>query len=256
LAYIDDNGAQQLMEIPFTVADFAYQEGRFNKHFQPVKDSDKPIPIHEYIDLDEQKRHDSVPFIWSVDKNQKLIKLTMTSAIVDLTRERRKNWRMLEYLAGLHVDKLQEAHMEEIRQWTEKYEATNRAREASIDSIARSMAELASSTDAAVIRDEKIIPVKNEPADVVETADGSSALPLVEILEADAAKCTNCKTCYQDLPELFEKTQIVDGGNVKEVSRVIPGVFDKIKITPELQRKAARVADDCDVEIIRYHAQG
>jgi pyruvate-ferredoxin/flavodoxin oxidoreductase len=34
---------------------------------------------------------------------------------------------------------------------------------------------------------------------------------------------------------------------------VIPGIFDKIEITPELVKRASRVADECDAEIIRVH---
>ena len=71
------------------------------------------------------------------------------------------------------------------------------------------------------------------------------------IAAEDMANCTNCKTCYQDLGEIFEKTKIVVGGQTKEVSRVIPGVLDKIEITPDLLRRASRVAADCDAEIIR-----
>jgi pyruvate-ferredoxin/flavodoxin oxidoreductase len=78
----------------------------------------------------------------------------------------------------------------------------------------------------------------------------------VEITETDMASCTNCKTCYQDLSELFEKTKIMVGGSSKEVSRVIPGIFDRIEITQELVQRASRVADDCDVEIIRFHQPG
>ena len=75
----------------------------------------------------------------------------------------------------------------------------------------------------------------------------------MEIADDDLAKCTNCKTCYQDLSELFEKTKIMVDGEPKEVSRVIPGVLNKIEITPELIHRASRVADDCDAEIIRFH---
>ena len=70
------------------------------------------------------------------------------------------------------------------------------------------------------------------------------------------SKCTNCKSCYQQVSELFEKTKIVVEGKTKAVSRVIPGVFEKIKITPELVNRASRVADECDVEIIRFHQPG
>jgi hypothetical protein len=37
---------------------------------------------------------------------------------------------------------------------------------------------------------------------------------------------------------------------------VIPGILDKIEITPELIQRARKVADNCDAEIIRFHNQG
>jgi pyruvate-ferredoxin/flavodoxin oxidoreductase len=75
----------------------------------------------------------------------------------------------------------------------------------------------------------------------------------VEIAADDMPKCTNCKTCYQDLSELFEKTKIIVDGQPKEVSRVIPGALEKVELTAELIHRASRVADDCDAEIIRFH---
>lgn len=87
---------------------------------------------------------------------------------------------------------------------------------------------------------------------VPQVGPEAGAAPLVRITEEDMPKCTNCKTCYQDLRELFEKTTIMVEGEPKEVSRVIPGVLDKIELTPELIRTAARVANDCDAEIIRF----
>ena len=93
---------------------------------------------------------------------------------------------------------------------------------------------------------------KEQPAAIGVSPD----LPLVEIAEQDMSKCTNCKTCYQQVSELFEKTKIVVDGTTKEVSRVIPGVFDKVAITPDLISRASRVADDCDVEIIQFHQPG
>ena len=66
-------------------------------------------------------------------------------------------------------------------------------------------------------------------------------------------KCTNCKVCYQDVSELFEKTTIVVEGASKVVSRVIPGVFDRVELTADLVQRASRVADECDAEIIRFN---
>jgi len=257
LDYVDDDGNAQLMEIPFTAADFALEEGRFKKHFQPVNGGGVPVPIYEFIELKLEDRHAKVPFVWSTDANQKLIKLSMSSAIVELTEERRRNWRMLEYLSGLHIDRLNETHRRELEELQQMYQDSNTARESSIDSIARGMAELASASG--------VPAAPNVPLSAVTVAQtatqavapvSAEAGPLVEITADDMPKCTNCKTCYQDVSELFERTKIVVDGAPKEVSRVIPGIFDKIEITQDLIQRASRVADDCDAEIIYFHQPG
>jgi len=261
LDYIDDEGKTRLLERPFTAADFALNEGRFKKHFHPVTQDDDPLPIDEYIDLNKTNRYGKVPFVWSTTAEGKLIKLTMSSAIVELTEERLRNWRMLEYLGGLHIHRMEAEHRDELDNWQQKYQQSSVAREASIDSIAMGMAELASISGAPAIPVDKLIPVTIDRSatdtvsqvTAIASAAGTDTGYLVEITETDMVNCTNCKTCYQDLSELFEKTKIMVGGSSKEVSRVIPGVFDNIEITQELVQRASRVADDCDVEIIRFH---
>ncbi len=259
LEYLDGDGQAQLMEVPFTPADFALHEGRFKKHFHLARADDDTVPVHEYIDLLPAKRHGKTPFVWSTDDDHRLVKMAVSTAIIELTEERRRNWRMLEYLGGLHVDRLHANHRKELEQWQEKYRQSNAARESSIDAIARGMAEIASSSGApspsaastSLSVDEITTSVK-EPAPPRAGAQTGGDGPLVEITANDMSRCTNCKTCYQDLSELFEKTKIMVDGEPKEVSRVIPGIFDRIELTPELIQKAARVADDCDAEIIRF----
>jgi pyruvate-ferredoxin/flavodoxin oxidoreductase len=237
------------------VADFALHEGRFKKHFHPITGEGEPVPIHEYIDLADGDRYGKIPFIWTTSDDGKLSRLTMTSVMVELTEERRRNWRMLQYLGGLHIDRMEASHHEELAEWQQKYQQSSVARESSIDSIARGMAELAAASGAPAMPIEHTIPVSAgsvaQPAAPAPGAGEGSAL--VEITEEDMPKCTNCKTCYQDLGELFEKTMIVVDGNTRTVSRVIPGVFENIEIKPELVQRASRVADDCDAEIIRFH---
>jgi len=262
LTYVDADGQAQLMTIPFTPADFAVHEGRFKKHFQPAAVDADLVPVPEYIDLNATERHGMTPFIWSTDDNCKLIKLSVSPAIVELTEERRRNWRMLEYLGGLYVDRMQEEHHRTLEQWQHKCEQADAQREDTIDAIARGMAELASSSDApATTAGQSVVPLDGitvGPSPSVgtgtmpETDPKVSDAPLVQITEEDTPKCTNCKTCYQDLRELFEKVTIMVEGEPKEVSRVIPGVLDKTDLTPELIRTAARVANDCDAEIIRF----
>ncbi|MCB1858236.1 MAG: 2-oxoacid:acceptor oxidoreductase family protein [Gammaproteobacteria bacterium] len=260
LDYVDDEGHAQLLEIPFTAADFALHEGRFKKHFHRVSESDGLIPVHQFIDLKKSDRYGKTPFIWSTDSERKLIKLAVSPAIIELTQERRRNWRMLEYLSGLHIDRLHESHRRELEDWERRYTQSNQEREASIDSIVRGMAELAAVSGAPPTPGEYQVPVSAitrmpaTPSPGEAPAAASQSQPLVEIAEADLPKCTNCKTCYQDLSELFEKTKIVVDGESKEVSRVIPGVLERIELTPALIHRASRVADDCDAEIIRFHS--
>ena len=83
-----------------------------------------------------------------------------------------------------------------------------------------------------------------------KAAAGGNGAVLVHVDEADLTKCNNCKTCYQDLPELFEKAKIIVDGETKEVGRLIPGAVNRVKVTPELKAKIARVAANCDAEII------
>ncbi len=258
LEYLDDNGQARLKEIPFTPADFALHEGRFKKHFHAAGGSDDLVPVNKYIELRVEERHDKTPFVWSTDADRKLVRLAVSTAIVDLTEERRRNWRMLEYLSGLHVDRMQESHHQELEQWQQRYQQSNTDRENSIDSIARGMAELASTSGAPASSGTQALPLSEITTTLGGTAlsevgAGGGDSVLVEITEDDMATCTNCKTCYQDLSELFEKTKIMVDGAPREVGRVIPGVLERTEITSELIQRASRVADDCDAEIIRFH---
>jgi pyruvate-ferredoxin/flavodoxin oxidoreductase len=68
---------------------------------------------------------------------------------------------------------------------------------------------------------------------------------------ADQAKCTDCGTCYQELPMFFEKTtQIIDGQAVT-VAQMKEGALEKVTITPEIAARIERVKATCDAEIIK-----
>src|SRR5690606_13392734 len=63
LRYVDEQGEEQSMELPLTIADWAATEGRFKKHFKEVRDAaDELIPFHEYLALDAEGREGKVPF--------------------------------------------------------------------------------------------------------------------------------------------------------------------------------------------------
>jgi len=238
---------------PLTPADFAATESRFKKQFRRLAADAVGVPVHEYIELAAADRDGKTPFIWSTDAERKLIKLEVSQTLIHLVEERRKYWRTLQYLSGFDVAKLDAAHHAELDALQRQYKESVDARESSIDSIARAMSELAASSNAppangftALMSAGSAAAAPATPA-VAASTNGSA---LVTLAEEDLAKCTNCKTCYQDMSELFEKTRIVVDGTTKEVAHLIPGALDRIKLTPELKGKVARVAANCDAEII------
>jgi pyruvate-ferredoxin/flavodoxin oxidoreductase len=257
IEYIDADGAPKLMEMPLTPADFAAREGRFKKHFRRLAADAVGVPVHEYIDLSAADGDGKTPFVWSIDEDKRLIKLAVSPSIIALVKERRKYWRTLQYLSGADVERLDADHRAELETLQHQYRDLATERESSLDSIARAMSELAASSKAPASAGltAAIMPVA-VPTPAVKAAAPAelgkvNGYPLVSIAEQDLAKCTNCKTCYQDLSELFEKTKIIVDGVAKDVGRVIPGALERVTVTPELKSRIARVAANCDAEIIR-----
>jgi pyruvate-ferredoxin/flavodoxin oxidoreductase len=251
IEYVED-GATKLLEVPLTPADFAATEGRFKKQLRRLAADAAGVPVHEYIDLSAADQQGKTPFIWSTDDDKKLIKLEVSQTLIHLVHERRKYWRTLQFLSGLDVAKLDADHHAELEALQQQYKHAVDDRETSIDSIARAMSELAASSNAPASGG---IAAALAPAAAPKAAAQAAATngAFVSLADEDIAKCNNCKTCYQDLSELFEKTRIVINGETKEVGHLIPGVLDRVKATPELKAKVARVAANCDAEIIHEH---
>ncbi len=264
LTYVED-GATKLLEVPLTPADFAREETRFKKQFRKLAAAAEPdaVPIHEYIDLPAAARAGKVPFVWSTDAGQQLEKLEASNTIVHLVEERRRYWRTLQYLAGRHVEKLDAEHHVELEALQHRYEESVAERETSLDSIARAMSELAAASKAPPAalsaalapfwrghgcRSARTRPRSRPPQRLRRTVMAPGCM---YIREEDVAKCVNCKTCYQQAPELFEMTTIVIDGKATEVGHMIPGVLARTKVTPELVAKVAKIAANCDSEIIR-----
>jgi pyruvate-ferredoxin/flavodoxin oxidoreductase len=260
-----EQGEVKLLEVPLTPADFAREETRFKKQFRPLAagSAAKAMPVHEYVDLPVAARVDKVPFIWSTDAAGALERLEVSGAIVHLVEERRRYWRTLQYLAGRHVEKLDADHHGELQALQRRYQESVAARESSLDSIARAMSELASASKAPPgALSAALAPFGGASAPAAAgsgaplaaagaPAADATAVGLKIIREEDVQKCVNCKTCYQQVPELFEKTTIVIDGVPTEVGHMIAGILERIEITPELIARVDRVAANCDSEILQ-----
>ncbi|MCE1236071.1 MAG: 2-oxoacid:acceptor oxidoreductase family protein [Hyphomicrobiales bacterium] len=253
IAYVGADGKPALMETPLTPADFALAEGRFKKHFHPMPEGREGMPIHEYIDLDPNRRAGLVPFVWSTDDDGRLVKLAVAPAVVHLVTERRKYWRTLQYLAGRPIAAMDLAHRNEVEALKSRYATLAAEKDHSLDEIAKAMSELAASSRAPAGRGSFAGATSAASAAPAAPASASAAAgkPLVSMVEDAAARCTACKTCWQDIPELFEKTTVMVDGKAKEVGHLIPGAVETVAVTEDLKARIARVVDNCDAEIIR-----
>jgi pyruvate-ferredoxin/flavodoxin oxidoreductase len=259
LEYLDDSGALQLQETALTPAHFAIGENRFKKQFRKLDadaDTSRLVPVEDYIDLDAAARAGKTPFIYHADSRKRLQRFAVADAIVELVEERRRNWQLLQYLDGQHVAHLNAEHRALLEAAQGKLSESTALRDASLDSIARAMADLAASSKApAAAGTIPILPLAGAapaaPAATAVAAEAKTGAALVTFDEADQLKCTNCNTCHQDLPELFEKTRIVVDGVSRDVARLIPGALERVTVTPELLARIKRVAANCDAEIIR-----
>ncbi len=256
---MDAEGKSKLLQLPLTPADFAYAEGRFKKHFKRLAEDADGVPVHEYIGLGATAREGKTPFIWSTDDAKHLVKIAVSADIVHLTEERLKYWRTLQFLSGQQIAQMDESHRAEVEALQRQYQELAAERDASLDSIAKGMSELAASSGApasaglggAMMAFGGGAASPAKPAASAGVAKTNGSRPPVMLAEDSLEKCTNCKTCYQDVSELFEKTTIMVGGTAKEVGHLIPGSLERITVTPELQARIARLVANCDAEIIQ-----
>ena len=124
-----------------------------------------------------------------------------------------------------------------------------------LDTIAKAMADLATASGApaggalhlGLFGAPMAAPATEEPA---PTATAVSDRP-IWLDPADLAKCNDCATCYQELPQLFEKATIVVDGSPRTVGRMRPDALEGLEVTPELQARITRVRATCDAEIIQ-----
>ena len=212
------------------------------------------MPVAEWIDLTSEARAAATPFIWATDEARHLVRLAVSPAMVHLVTERRKYWRTLQYLSGLQIAEMDSAHRAEIDALQSKVATLTSEREDSLDDFARAMSELAASSSAPASRGlgglgglvAPSAPARTNGAPVAAVDDAP-----VHVDDADLPKCTNCKTCYQDLGEIFEKTTIMVDGAAKEIGHIKPHALDHLKVTAELKGRIARVVANCDAEIIQ-----
>jgi pyruvate-ferredoxin/flavodoxin oxidoreductase len=215
LNYQDDQGNAAKMDLPVTFADFAVTEGRFLKHFrQAPRDTwnDNMLPLHEFLQQDEQDREGRYPYIWGVDKQNRLMRVMVSETLVRSCEDRRNYWRMLKSLAGLDKQVDVDAIASQLR--TEMVQKLT----AGLLAMAAGETDIVSSVQLPVDTAAANTPVVEQmPA---TAAEGNDAVWI------DTPECTSCGECVQINPKIFaynadNKAIVIDprGGPYKDIVR-------------------------------------
>lgn len=190
LEYEDEDGNKQSMELPMTFADFAVAEGRFRKHFRVApRDTwnENMVPLAEFIDLDEEDREDQYPYIWAVDRKNRLIRVLVSAELVASTEERRHFWRTLKALAGLEKK-------------VDPEQIANQVRAETAQKLAAGLMSMLAGGAAGQVEAMAAMSAGGAAAPAAPAAEAPADYEPVWI---DRPECTSCDECVNINPNIF-----------------------------------------------------
>ena len=193
LAYQDGEGVEQKMVLPFTFADFALTEGRFAKQFKKAppetwndEGGNSQVLLADFLKLGEDDRDGKFPYIWAVDKKNRLQRVIVSQELVKSCIERQNFWKQLKNVAGLDRPAVDEEAI---------------AEQARADLVRKLSASLAAfgggvAVDAPASATVTAAPVAGgRPA---ANADGYEAVWI------ESPECTACDECTKLAPKAFQ----------------------------------------------------
>jgi pyruvate-ferredoxin/flavodoxin oxidoreductase len=184
LNYVDEAGSRQSMTLPMTFADFALSEGRFAKQFKkapPETWNDDMLLLADFLQLADAERKERFPYIWAVDKKNRLIRVLVSEALVRSTEERQRLWQQLKDVAGLN------------RKVADEEAIANRVRQELIQKLASSLTNFGSLS----------IPGGMVSSDASPATHASAAAEDYEQVCLDTPDCTACDECININPKIF-----------------------------------------------------
>ena len=259
IQYVDADGKAQLLTTPLTPAEFALGEVRFSKQFKPLPEGVDGVPMAEFIELADADRAGKMPFIYATDHDRHLIKVACAAPIVHLVEQRKRYWQTLQFLAGVGAGPQTAPAAAAAANLKAEYEAAASeatVKDATIDAIAEALVTLVTAKQPDVAA--TLAPLTGAPA---AAAAPTAAAPAGEakagpglpiwLDPADEPKCTDCATCYQELPDFFEQQTIIVDGEPRSTAHFKPGSLDGVEVTDAMEKVFERVKNTCDAEIIQ-----
>jgi pyruvate-ferredoxin/flavodoxin oxidoreductase len=182
LEYVED-GASKSMTLPMTFADFALSEGRFAKQFKkapPETWNDDMVLLADFLKLDAGEREGKFPFIWAVDKKQRLMRVLVSAEMVHSCEERLQFWHQIKDVAGLGRSAAGAVDETAI---------ANRVRQELIQQLSSGLGGAAVAT--------------SQPAAASASAAPAAAADGYEPVWIDTPECTACDECMNINPKVF-----------------------------------------------------
>jgi pyruvate-ferredoxin/flavodoxin oxidoreductase len=183
-----EGGREKEMTQPLTFVDFAVTETRFRKQFRvapPDTWNENMVPLHEFLGLSEEDREGKFPYVWSVDRKDRLSRLLVAKAMVESAEDRRDLWTMLRALAGVGKHEVSRAEVEKS------------VREEIAGKLVSSLMQLAGGSGAAMLTGLVVAGSAPAPAPAA-AAPGDGMAPWL-----DSAQCTACDECININPQIF-----------------------------------------------------
>jgi pyruvate-ferredoxin/flavodoxin oxidoreductase len=182
LVYKNEYDETQKMVLPFTFAEFAITEGRFEKHFKERAKFDawtpEMIPLDQYIETAEDEREGLIPYIFGVDEEKHLIRIIPKKIMVESTIDRRNFWRLLKQRAG--IGKENPFNENDLREQIRK------------EVLSEMMAKFAGMFAGGGFAPLSI--VENKPAETIVSSSEKPAENKLVTINTD--ECTVCGKCY------------------------------------------------------------
>jgi len=190
-------GLDKRMTVSMTFADFAATEARFRKHFRSVpKDSwnANMIALDQYLVLSTEDREGKFPYIYALNRQQKLTRLMVSDSMVIACEDRRQFWSMLKELSR-------------VTEPSSELETQNKIRQEILAKISAGIAQWVGSESAAATDFAATLPAAPEgearPAGAQASAPLSAQQGDYMAPWIDSEECTTCDECTKLNPNIF-----------------------------------------------------
>lgn len=197
LKYVEE-GRAKTMQLPMTFADFAATEIRFRKHFRvapPDTWNDQMIGLAEFLELSEDEREGRFPYVWSVNRQQELMRLLVAPPIIESCEDRRKFWTMLRAIARVGEPTVDRSQIEADVQ----REMSSRVAAAIMQLVNGQGAEAALATEPPVATPADNVPKPSSGGNGAPTSSDQYMAPWI-----DTPECTSCDECVRLNSKIFE----------------------------------------------------